>query len=400
VDSHREKNILRKLALTSGILAIALFISAWFSEETSQETMDLKGISLRAETNLQNLESSALNAADTILSMEGKEQMMSFFSQNKPGGQKITFLVYEKGKLLAWSGSDVTFASIEDVLTAGKKFIRLPNGWYRILTKEKANRRAVIFISVYSDYSYQNRFLVNGFSPALRIPAGISLSDKSSKYAIHDSHGEPLFTISRRVSTSSEEKFPFPELLETLAIALLLFALLCYGRILLYRSLPGALVFSAAIICARIAMHVFQFPNPLYQTALFSPEQYASSFFFDSPGALLFNVLCVLVVALIFFRHQKILELYATKRFSATRAVLHLFCISALLILSFAAVRYYAGGLIINSKISFDLSNILELNWFSVLGFFMLALLMGFCLYYFPLRFRSYSSFRTAAGKK
>src|SRR5262249_30187793 len=49
----------------------------------------------------------------------------------------------------------------------------------------------------------------------------------------------------------------------------------------------------------------------------------------------------------------------------------------------FAIVRYFASGLIINSKISFDLSNILELDGFSILGFLMMALMMGFCFIVF-----------------
>jgi hypothetical protein len=46
-------------------------------------------------------------------------------------------------------------------------------------------------------------------------------------------------------------------------------------------------------------------------------------------------------------------------------------------------VQHYISGLILNSKISFDPGNILELNGFSILGFFILALLTGFCFIVF-----------------
>ncbi len=383
MNSEREKNILGKLSIATGVLAAALFLTAWLTEETSLEKHNLKAITLRAESNLHTLELSALRTADTVLSLSGRVKMMFFFSGNKPDARKITFLVYENNELIAWSGSGVTFESIEKITDAGQKFIHLPNGWYRVLTREKEKRKAVIFISVFSEYSYQNKFLVNGFNPALQIPEGIALSDTNSKFVIHSSGGEKLFSISETASPVAGEKFPFPELLETSAIIILLIGFLCLGRLLLYRSFIAAVIVSAAIIGVRIAMLIFQFPEPLYQTALFSPTYYASSFLFNSPGDLLLNVLSILAVLLIFFRHQKFIKLFASLRPSASGAVIYFVLLSSLLIVFSAGVQYYSSGLIINSKISFDLSNILELNVFSVLGFLMLALIMGFCFLVF-----------------
>jgi hypothetical protein len=78
-----------------------------------------------------------------------------------------------------------------------------------------------------------------------------------------------------------EEKFPLPELLETSAIIVLLISFLFYGRLLLSRSLAATATLSCLLIAARIAMVVFRFPEALYQTALFSPAYYASSFLFN-----------------------------------------------------------------------------------------------------------------------
>lgn len=379
MNSDREKSILQKLAIVTGVLAAALFLSSWFTEETQEEKHNLKTIALRAESNLKKLESVALRTADSVLSLKGRIEMMSFFSRVNTEEKKITLLVYESNELIAWSGSDVTFASIENVLGSGENFMRLPNGWYRILIKEKENRKAVIFISVFSEYSYQNKFLVNGFNPALKIPGGISLSDAGTEFIVHAADGEKLFSVDKAVMSSAEEKFPLPELLETTAIIMLLISLLCFGRWLLYRSVAAAAILSVIIIGARVVMLALHFPEPLYQTELFSPAFYASSFFFNSPGDLLLNTLSLFAVVLIFFNHQKIIRQYASLKPSAGGAVIHFYFLSALMILFFATVQYYISGLIIDSKISFDLSNILELDGFSILGFFMLALMMGFC---------------------
>lgn len=383
MNSEREKNILIKLAIAAGVLAVALFIAAWLTEEPTEGKYDLKSIATRAEYNLDKLETEALHTADTVLSLKGRVEMMFFFSRDKLKDSDVTFLVYENTDLLAWSGSDVTFASIERILESGQDFILLPNGWYRVLVKDGGNRTIVIFISVFSDYSYQNKYLVNGFNSALQIPEAITLADTTSQFTVHAPDGEKLFGINQSVSPLAEEKFPFSELLETSAILVLLISFLFYGRWLLFRSFAAAVIFSAAIIGLRITMVILRFPDPLYQTALFSPTYYASSFLFNSPGDLLLNILSVIVVALIFFLHPEIKKRYASLRASAAGAVLHLFILSVLATLFFASVQYYISGLIINSKISFNLSNILELDGFSVIGFTVVALMMGLCFIIF-----------------
>ena len=383
MNSDREKSILKKLAIATGILVVAFFITAWLTEETQEEKHDLEVIANRVESNLKKLESEALAAADTVLSLPGQVEMMYFLSHDVYESKGVTILVYENHTLLAWSGSDVTFASIETITGGGKKFIRLPNGWYQVLTRDRENRRAVAFISVYSEYSYQNKYLVNGFNPALQIPEGIALSDTGSKFVVRAVGGENLFGIQASASPVAEEKFPFSEALETSAIILLLFFFLFYGRLLLYRSFLTSLTLSVVIIIGRVTMVIYRFPEPLYQTPLFSPAYYASSFLFNSPGDLLFNILSVLVVLMIFFRHQKIIGFYESLKASLRAAIIHFAILSILLILVFTITQYYTSGLVINSKISFDLTNILELNGFSLLGFLMMALMMGFCFLVF-----------------
>ena len=137
--------------------------------------------------------------------------------------------------------------------------------------------------------------------------------------------GKKLFSINESPSPSSEEKFPFPELLETIAIIVLLISFLFCGRLLLYRSLAAGVIFSFIIIAARIGMIVFHVPEPLYQTALFSPTYYASSFFFNSPGDLLLNVLTILIVILIFYRHRQVINLYDSFKVSSTNAAAYFF---------------------------------------------------------------------------
>src|SRR5258706_1672773 len=161
MNSEREKNILRKLAIATGILAAALFLTAWLTEETSEEQHDLNAIAHRAESNLQALESVVLRTADTVLSMRSRVEMMFFFSGAPLNSRKVTLLVYEHNELRAWSGSDVTFASVDKIIGSGQEFMHLPNCCDRILTLDKRKMNAVTFISCYRHSSYQKKCLCN-----------------------------------------------------------------------------------------------------------------------------------------------------------------------------------------------------------------------------------------------
>ena len=134
-----------------------------------------------------------------------------------------------------------------------------------------------------------------------------------------------------------------------------------------------------------MAMIYFKIPGPLYQTSLFSPQFYASSFLFGSAGDLFLNVAFALAIVLIFYRHQRIIRIYSSAEPAPGNAILFYLFWALIIAATSAAVNYYVTGLIINSKISFDISNIFELNTFSILGFFIVAMLMGF--YFLVIRF-------------
>ncbi|MBK5285571.1 MAG: GHKL domain-containing protein [Bacteroidia bacterium] len=383
---NNEKGKLKSFGITSGIIAILLFISGWISEKSTEQKNDFHQIARAAEINLRAIETAALQNAKECLVLNSKERIFAFFSSKNFNRQGITILVYNNQELIAWSGSDVTFVSIDRLFSKEKKFIHLPNGWYEVLVEENANSKAVIFISVYSDYAYQNKYLVNEFNPALGIPDGVSIVEKDAKEFIRSRDGENLFGITEAsYKTADETKFPFSETADVAAIILLLVCCVCLGRILLLRSSVLTLIFSLAIVAARLAMIKFHFPEPLYQTSLFSPQYYASSFLFGSTGDLFLNIAFILAIVLIFYRHEKIFQIYSLLKFSISNSVWHFAFWSFVIVSTSLAVNYYVAGIIINSKISFRLSNIFELSAFSALGFFIIAMLMGF--YFLILRF-------------
>ncbi|HLG33346.1 MAG TPA: ATP-binding protein [Bacteroidia bacterium] len=379
MNDARKKNRLRFYAVASAVMAAFLFLFAWLLERSGEQKSNLKEVARHAEIKLHALENSAASFADSALSFEKKNALLNFFASQSFTRTGITVLIYDNAELTAWSGNDVTFASIEKLLNDSVRLVHLPNGWYEMLVREKNNRTAVAFISVFSGYAYQNKYLVNEFNPALGIPAGIALAENGAEEWVRDRDGKTIFGINTDGSLLPvEEKFPVEEAMDMLAIIVLLASCVCIGRIFLHRSPLTATGFALGIVAARLAMVSLRFPEALYNTSLFSPAYYASSYFFGSLGDLFLNVAFALAIVLIFFRHERITRFYSSLPPSRSKSIFHHVLWTMLIVSTSVAVNYYVSGLIINSKISFSHNNIFELNGFSVLGFTTIAMLMGF----------------------
>src|SRR5262249_39668970 len=92
----------------------------------------------------------------------------SLFSQ--PENDLAYFFAFHKDSLFAWSDNDVLFAKDDvDSLPQGS-LLKLKNGWYELLKLNKGDLHLYAAVLIKHEFAYQNKFLVNSFSPKLKIP--------------------------------------------------------------------------------------------------------------------------------------------------------------------------------------------------------------------------------------
>jgi signal transduction histidine kinase len=141
--------------------------------------------------------------------------------------------------------------------------------------------------------------------------------------------------------------------------------------------LVALLVFSVFIVLVRFINLNYGWPDLSYRLQIFDPAVYGSSFAFASLGDFCINVLfaCWFMVFLYIQRHR--LLLYKPSKFAGY--LIFIGGILALIILSTKLLNLFYG-LVINSKISFDVSNVLHLSAFSLLGILMLC--FSFLIFY------------------
>lgn len=294
--------------------------------------------------------------------------------------RNIYFQIFINNQLIFWTDATIS-ANNAQSLKDGTSFVNYSNGWYEVVKKSDDNFIAIFFIPVKTNYPYQNKYLKNGFSKDLISDNTVDIANlKDSPVSdIKNIEGRYLFSIKK---SSSDIAIPYSK------IEILMWALGLITLCLLLNSISkyyadkgytgqaaGFLIFCFGLI--RYLGLKYHFPEALYSLEIFNPSIYASSFYFPSFADFCLNIIAILWV--IVFIHS-----YKNKIFRRIKSPwlgfpILVYGVIFIIFLSYAYSDIFFG-LIFNSNINFKVSNLVNLNWLSFLGIFMLML--GILSYY------------------
>jgi len=295
--------------------------------------------------------------------------------ENIPEGSAI--FLYDKGSLHFWSDNKTCVDSIQLSELVSGKISFIENGWYYVLINKVNNHQLIGLLPIKQQYILQNKYLVNSFNPILNLPDNTRLfqSPAAGTWAITDKKNNYLFSLSfspdLKIIPSSNEV----PVLYAIGIFFLILAtldlLIHWGK----AKLKLGFVLLLALIAIRYAMVQFHFPMPLYESELFSPKYYASSFLLNSLGDLLLSVtlFCLIIIFLYNFFNAKPNEnkpvLFTLSSFKVVFIFLVTFLFSVF-------INYLLSGLIINSQISFNIINVFAINGYSLIGMLVIGILL------------------------
>ncbi len=329
----------------------------------------------RTEKSLQLLEQKMSAALDDISSIRTDSAFHNYFIHR--GLQKFgfSFFYIEHEQVIKWSDNETDIGSMVADTCQSNSLIHLNNGWYEIFIRKEGEKEIIGLILIRKEYAYENQYLVNSFNPQFDLPSNASIENKDAgnTFNVHSKNGSTLFSI-RFVSNAHEpEGFDIKGWLYIFSFLLFLLSMFLTGKILSFISPVFAFIVAAFLLAVRAWMIHLQVPDELYSTLLFSPQFYASSFYFNSPGDLFLNAMIFFCIAGIFYS-----ALSAAKRKGEKKSLPVILKTIILLLIFLLAVLLHnlISGLIVNSKISFDISNIFGMNEYSFLGFLIIALLL------------------------
>ena len=305
------------------------------------------------------------------------------FAENPPAFNKglneegLAILIYQEDTLVIWTDHTFPLPPLYVDTLFQKGLIFQGNAWFRPMIFEKANRTVVGLIMIKHEYPYKNRFLKDGFEREFRLSPHVALNDLESNQGavIYDQSDTPLFLLDP--GDNPYRKFP-GYLISAFYFAGLILVLLFFSKC--FALLPdqrrkriALLGLGVILILVNFFLVLFRIPKVFYTSELFSPYYFANSQFLGSLGNFFITSVFILFFISIFSR-----EFVLSDRFSEkSRLVRFIFVVFAFLFaaLHFSLTHYLFRNVLLNSSISFEPYKVLDLSFYSMIGFISISLI-------------------------
>lgn len=294
--------------------------------------------------------------------------------------ENIWLVTYVKHHLVFWSGVKV-IPNRPDTIAEGFSFVEGPNGYYDAIKKTDGDFTAIAMIPVKLKYPYENLYLRNTFSPALLKDNNITIADFADKniYEIKSIDRTPLFLVKGIPNRVSHKFFYFE-----IAIWTLCFMVLCLlvhnccsylaNKFNVYAAILSLALF---IILLRVVNLYYGWPDLHPGPEIFSPGVYSQGGIYPSFGDFCVNILVISWFVCFVYRYRDKLMGHIRNKFAGYAIVIA--CILLLIAVSTSLLSLFYD-LVINSKINFDVNNVLNLSLYSILGILMLC--FAFLIFY------------------
>lgn len=304
------------------------------------------------------------------------------------GKDEDFYLFFYKGNWQTfWTTNQIALDSSINKLPEGVYFRQLKSGYYEIIRKDLGGDAYVLcFIPVKEQYYFSNPYLPDRFYQLPRISNQYSINQENIGLPIKSITGKILFSIQYFSGAPDHQSTWLSGILLALAIVCVLIFINQFALYLEKRTNAwwGFLFLCVLLFLMRALSYWTSFPFDYENYPLFDATIYASNQILRSLGDLLINI--ILIGWIILYAYNQLgEELRVSRSLSKVKRMLLMLLAS---LVTFYIVSFGAGiirGLVINSRISFDVTDFFSLNIYSFIGFVILGLL-GFCFFFlFPI---------------
>lgn len=290
---------------------------------------------------------------------------------------RVNILTYENNELKFWSSSKIIPSHVKTI-KEGTSVIQLVNGWYEVIKKTEGAYTFLFVLSIQSQYPTENQYFKNEITPTYS-PSGLltiaSFTDKES-YNIKGYKGDYLFSVKLKPNFTNSYYRNVEIWLWLIGVFTICLFFNSFCSLIARKGhlFTATLIFVLFLLCLRLSDLEFGWFNHRFNVDIFSPKIYAESFFMPSLGDFLLNVLSVTWAILFIYNHRK---QYIFPKWMCNSKVFGLLIHLLILILLGSAALLIDDvffGLINNSKINFEVNNIVNLDWTSWISIAILCL--------------------------
>ncbi len=363
------------------VLCVSLFLTALTVKMTSGSSNLLAGSALTLQQKLNEKESFVedfLKGPASIQKLQNlvhDEKYALQLIQSLSKDKKIYFCTYKHNKLNLWSSIRIVPDSSSDYQT-GTSFTLENNGYYEVIKKVQGDFSVLFFIPVKAAYSFQNQYLNNSFSAQLLDNDYLTFAKPQEKQAfkITSLHHQPLFYVKLKPDYHKNYFASFEVVLWSLSIFVLFVLVYNFCTYIAHKGyVKWAVLFAGLFVLACISVNIFLHGPDYASGAKALPELRLNNIYVSY-----FSIGDIALIALIFswfalFVYSNRSRLINSMVSPAISYVLFLLMLFLLIGLSIAFSNLFSS-LIIDSRIQFDIDNLLNLTVYNFLGSVMLCL--------------------------
>lgn len=309
--------------------------------------------------------------AEQLLNLGNKKCSPELFNDciNQLGNNhNISLFLFENDTLCFWSSSiDVGTNKIDSLKY---QLVKLQNTFYFARNFYSKNKRVLALYNLYTEYPYENKYLINHFNSVFDTYKNYKPSKELTTIAIpiRPKLSESFFFVPIKKAKANNIFIP---LLQLFSSVLLVFFIFIFFNALRQKRRPWiiGILLLAVITLLRTLSLWLNFPESSW-CKLFSPELYAYTSANPSLGDFIINALLVFVLSITIPKYFKDISLPSNKKSQLILSVISFLPIAIIIALS----SFLLNSLIIHSTLNIETFKILNLNIYSVLGYFAIGL--------------------------
>ena len=284
---------LKRKFIWSASLGFALWLSAFYLFHYQLKYKingeDVKKFEKAFQDKSAELDDNLKSFLTGIQNRESEEERFAFAKEFSTTTH-VDYFIYNNDSLTLWTSNSVPISTIRDTNISNGNIVLLANGWYKFEFLTAGSSVYVASMLIKKEFNYENKDLINAFSPHLLPDFKGKISLSGDGYPVHNKYGKPIFSIE-----------PADEIEKNSTLELIIFICYLFAFLILIQLLINAfqkVLLRRPIILVRFPLAIFLlryfwvktgWVGPFERFELFSPELFASENI-PSLGDLIINI--------------------------------------------------------------------------------------------------------------
>lgn len=345
-------------------LVLAVYFFSVHAVDPEEETARLNESFLKLEKEVY----AELDRTEQELKRFGIEKQWSLIDDQS----EVFTHIYSNDSLKFWSSNRLPIIRFADIHFPVDGIVHLQNGWYFARTREVDDFLIVSSVLIKADYAYENKDLINGFSPDLEMHLNATIGiDEMAGYPVLDKNGNYIFSV------VPNEIQNIPETSSLTLLLLLLFSILSFlmglNKLVQKRGVFYPLIIIIGVIVIRFASLQLEWFSVFEDDYSFSARIYGRSWWSPDIAAYFINGICIAFVL-----HALYHLIDKSKKLPLSKWLFPLFLI--LTIGVWHLLLLFIKDLVDNSTIPLSVDELFSVNTYSILALLIWGVL--FFLYF------------------